>query len=142
MAFLIGWVSRWVVDFFANDIGNVDVEHAIRFALVSVSTYAVLNFVSVLINKNNFIITIDESSVSGPSNTSVWGSPKTLELQNIDGERLLQRTFWEKFWREKNIWSKDKQKIVVSRLFYSKEQEKEIIQHLLSLSNKFQEQQI
>ena len=139
VGFLFGWASRWLVDFFTDDIGNI--ERNIHFALISISTYAVLNFVSVLINKNNFVITIDESSVSGPSNTSLWGNPKTVALQSIDSERLLQRTFWEKFWLEKNIWSKDGQKIVISQLFYSQEQEREIVQLLLSLSNGHQEQQ-
>ena len=135
IAFLIGWASRWIVDLFTNAIGNIN--RNIDFALVSISTYAALNFISVLINKNNYVISIGESSISGPSNTSIWGDPKTIALHDVDSEKLLQKTFWEKLWFEKNIWSKNRQKIVISRLFYSKEQEHEIIQHLLSLSNKF-----
>lgn len=134
LAYLIAWSLRWFFGLFTDETGGL--ERSMDFALSTVSTYAVLNFVSVLINKQNFTISISESSVSGPSSASLWASSKTITFQELDSEKLLQRTLGEKLGFEKHIWGKDGQKVVISRFFFSREQEQEIIQRLLFASNK------
>jgi len=135
---LLIWGSRLFFDLLMKDIGNLG--QRVGFILTLISAYAVVNFVLLLVNKGQFVITIDTSSVSGPSTTNLYGNPKTLPIDKLDTDKLLKRTFWEKLFFEKTIWSKDKEKIIISRLYFSKEQEMEIIQNLLSLSNGIQEQ--
>lgn len=134
LAYLIAWSLRWLFDLFTAETGSL--ERSMDFALGTVSIYALLNFLSVLINKKNFVISISESSVSGPSGASLWAGSKTIAFQELDSEKLLQKTLGEKLGFERNIWGKDGQKVVISRFFFSKEQEQEIIQRLLFVSNK------
>ncbi len=132
LAILLGWGTRLLFDYFRNDIG--DLRRQADFILTMIVVWSVLNFVTLMINKNHFVVTINPKFLSGPSSTSVVSQSKMFPLEKVDTARLLQRTFWERFWHEKFIWSTDREKIIISRFCYSQEQEEEIIRALLSIS--------
>jgi len=132
LALLLGWGTRLLFDYFTSDVG--DLRRQVDFILTMIVVWSVLNFVVLMVNKNHFVVMINPRFLSGPSSTSVASQLKTFPLEKIDTEKLLRRTFGERFWQAKFIWSTDREKIMISRLYYSQEQVEEIIEALLSLS--------
>lgn len=129
---LLGWSTRLVIDYSASNIGNLGQQ--VSSIGITTLTYAVMSFIFLLLNKDQFVVTINPKILTGPANVSLIGNLETFPIERIDREKLMFRTFWEKFWHKKVIWSKDGEKIIISRFCYSREQEQEIIQNLLSLS--------
>ncbi len=134
---LLGWGTRLVIDYFTNDMG--DLGRQVNFIVIMITVYAILNFAFLVINKNQFVVMINPESVSGPSSVSLFGNQKTFPIDEIDIERLRHKTLWEKLLLEKAIRGKDGKEIMISRFCYSREQEEEIIEKLLSFSKKLQE---
>ncbi|MBN2394276.1 MAG: hypothetical protein JXR84_26320 [Anaerolineae bacterium] len=130
-ASLLGFSLRLLMDYLSKDIG--DLARQGRSMLIGIPIYVILAGIIVLLNKDHFAITITTSTISGPSTDSIVGET-TLSLDQLDLDSINQITFWDKFWLRRRILSKHKEKIVISRLYYSKAQENEIIATLLSLA--------
>ena len=127
-AYLLGFSLGLLTDYLRNDVG--DIARQAERMLMGICAAIVLSLFTI-INREHYSITITPSTISGPSNGGMIGDT-TFSLDQLDLESINRITFWDKFWMRRVIRSKDKERIIISRLAYSKAQENEIITTLLS----------
>jgi hypothetical protein len=132
---VLGLVCRWLVDYFLNY--PVDLEQWLsQFVLEGFFLIAIFLIIWSWISKNQYIVTINAASITGPFHGSaLLGDPKVFPLDQVDLSRLRRKMYFGKFWYETEIWSTDKEKILIHWERYSKEQEEEIVATLSLLVN-------
>lgn len=139
--FFIGFLidgGALLANYLTGNVGSIEkVFSEFTRNLLFTVTLGLLFLLVLLTNKNQLEIIITPSSISTSSTVGSPGKTVTISIKKLDKERLLRRTFWEKLCFKKIISSTDGNKIVISWwFFFSKRQRNEIIQDLLSLSEK------
>jgi hypothetical protein len=134
----------WVITVFIDYLwhGVVDFESDSLFFKMIICIYTFFNLISVLSNRNKNFITLNPTSITKELNTDFTSTTTTIPLDEIDPEKLVQKTFWEKITFRKVIQGKDKDKIVINWVDYSPEQTDEIIQTLLAMVNAVRREQL
>ena len=126
----LGFGSRFLVDFFSKGVRNFRWQADIL--LMGVAFFAIWGALLAW-NIDHFYITITPATISGPTTDGILGET-TFSLDRLDIDSINRITLWDKVWMRRRILSKDREKIVISRLYYAKAQENEIITTLLSLA--------
>jgi len=125
---LLGFSARFLLDYFSKGIMDFRWQASDLLIDVSIGTFFAILWVW---NIDHYYITMTPSTISGPSSDGLFGET-TFSLDRLDIDSINQITFWDKLGMHRKILSKDKGKIFISRLVYSKAQEDEIIATLLS----------
>ena len=127
---LLGFSVRFLVDYFSKGIRDFSWQANDLLMDVSIGAFFAILWVW---NIDHYYITMTPSTISGPSSDGLFGET-TFSLDQLDINSVDRVTLWDKLCMRRKILSRDKEKIIISKLCYSKAQENEIIETLLSLA--------